>query len=158
MQYRPPNVNQEISNTNHFGLVSDSLKAAANECMASFTKSTDSVIPSYTLWGKKGCTRNSTLFLTGCSLPVLPVYLPTPGQQYIDLTPEVILKSLMTGLLKKSLMTGLLISLPVSFVGDTKRHRSLLSGVYARGAKRSHQSALECVTVLDSTTLREGQL
>ena len=31
-----------------------------------------------------------------------------------------------------------------------------LSGVYA--SKRSHQSALECVTVVDSTTLREGQL
>ena len=30
--------------------------------------------------------------------------------------------------------------------------------VYARGSKRSHQSALECVTVVDSTTLREGQL
>ena len=36
--------------------------------------------------------------------------------------------------------------------------RSLLSGVYARGSKRSQQSALECVTVVDSTTLREGQL
>ena len=36
--------------------------------------------------------------------------------------------------------------------------RSLLSGVYARGSKISHQSALECVTVVDSTTVREGQL
>ena len=34
--------------------------------------------------------------------------------------------------------------------------RSLLFG--ARGSKRSHQSALECVTVVDSTTVREGQL
>ena len=34
-------------------------------------------------------------------------------------------------------------TLPVSFGGDTKRRRSLLSGVYARGSKRSHQSALE---------------
>ncbi len=36
----------------------------------------------------------------------------------------------------------------------------LLSGVYgyAGGSKRSHQFALECVTVVDSTTLREGQL
>ena len=42
-------------------------------------------------------------------------------------------------------------ALPVSFGGDTKRRRSLLSGVYARGSKRSHQSALECVTVVDST-------
>ena len=42
-------------------------------------------------------------------------------------------------------------ALPVSFGGDTKSRRSLLSGVYARGSKRSHQSALECVTV-DSTT------
>ena len=43
-------------------------------------------------------------------------------------------------------------ALPVSFGGDTKSRRSLLSGVYARGSKRSHQSALECVTVVDSTT------
>ena len=34
-------------------------------------------------------------------------------------------------------------ALPVSFGGDTKSRRSLLSGVYARGSKRSHQSALE---------------
>ena len=42
-------------------------------------------------------------------------------------------------------------ALPVSFGGDTKsrRRRSLLSGVYARGSKRSHQSALECVTLVD---------
>ena len=31
----------------------------------------------------------------------------------------------------------------MSFGGDTKSRRSLLSGVYARGSKRSHQSALE---------------
>ena len=42
-------------------------------------------------------------------------------------------------------------TLPVSFGGDTKSRRSLLSGVYARGSKRPHQSALECVTVVDST-------
>ena len=42
-------------------------------------------------------------------------------------------------------------ALPVSFGGDTNSRRSLLSGVYARASKRSHQSALECVTVLDST-------
>ena len=40
--------------------------------------------------------------------------------------------------------------LQVYFGGDTKRCRSLLSGVYARGRKISHQS--ECVTVVDSTT------
>ena len=40
-------------------------------------------------------------------------------------------------------------ALPVSFGGDTKSRRSLLSGVCARGSKRSHQSALECVTVVD---------
>ena len=34
-------------------------------------------------------------------------------------------------------------ALPVSFGGDTKSRRSLLYGVYARGSKRSHQSALE---------------
>ena len=49
-------------------------------------------------------------------------------------------------------------ALPVSFGGDTKSRRSLPSGVYAMGSKISHQSALECVTVVDSTTLREGQL
>ena len=43
-------------------------------------------------------------------------------------------------------------SLPVSFGWDTKSHLSLLSGVYARESKRSHQSALECVTVVDSTS------
>ena len=37
-------------------------------------------------------------------------------------------------------------ALPVSFGGDTQSRRSLLSGVYARGSKRPHQSALECVT------------
>ena len=34
-------------------------------------------------------------------------------------------------------------ALPVSFGADTKSRRSLLSGVYARGSKRPHQSALE---------------
>ena len=34
-------------------------------------------------------------------------------------------------------------ALPVSFGGNTKSRRSLLSGVYARGSKISHQSALE---------------
>ncbi len=43
-------------------------------------------------------------------------------------------------------------ALPVYFGGDTKSRRSILSGVYARGSKRSHQAALECVTVVDSTT------
>ena len=42
-------------------------------------------------------------------------------------------------------------ALPVSFGGDTTSRRSSLSGVYARGCKISHQSALEC-TVMDSTT------
>ena len=43
-------------------------------------------------------------------------------------------------------------ALPVSFGGYTKSRRSLLYGVYARGSKISQQSALECVTVVDSTT------
>ena len=43
-------------------------------------------------------------------------------------------------------------ALPVSFGGDTKIRRSLLSGVYDRGSKTFHQSALECVTDVDSTT------
>ena len=43
-------------------------------------------------------------------------------------------------------------ALPVSFGGDTKSRRPLLSGVYASGSKISHQSARECVTVVDSTT------
>ena len=34
-------------------------------------------------------------------------------------------------------------ALPVSFGGDTKSRWSLLSGVYARGSKRSYQSTLE---------------
>ena len=40
-------------------------------------------------------------------------------------------------------------------LSDTKSHRALLSGVYARGSKRSHQSALECVTAVDSTAHSE---
>ena len=50
-------------------------------------------------------------------------------------------------------------TLPVYFGRDTKSRWSLLSGVYARRSKRSHQAALKCVTVVDSTTLtsiREG--
>ena len=39
-------------------------------------------------------------------------------------------------------------ALPVSFGGDTKSRRSLLSGVYARGSKISHQSAL---VIMDHT-------
>ena len=37
MQYRPPNEYQVVSNTNHYGYVSDSLGrlAGASECMAS---------------------------------------------------------------------------------------------------------------------------
>ena len=34
----------------------------------------------------------------------------------------------------------------MSFGGDTKSRWSLLSGVYARGSKRSHQSALDMQT------------
>ena len=34
-------------------------------------------------------------------------------------------------------------TLPVSFGGDTKSRRFFLSGVYAGGSKKSHQSALE---------------
>ena len=34
-------------------------------------------------------------------------------------------------------------ALPVSFGGDIESRRFLLSGVYARGSKRFHQSALE---------------
>ena len=48
-------------------------------------------------------------------------------------------------------------ALPVSFEGDTKIRRPILSGVYARGSKISHQSALECVTVVDPITFI-GQL
>ena len=41
---------------------------------------------------------------------------------------------------------------PLCHRGGTKSRWSLLSDVYARGSKISHQSALECVTVVDSTT------
>ena len=39
-------------------------------------------------------------------------------------------------------------ALPVYFGGDTKSRWSLLCGVYARGSKRSHQSALEMCNLL----------
>ena len=50
-------------------------------------------------------------------------------------------------------------ALPVSFGGYTESRRSLLYyGVYARGSKTFHQSALKCVTVVDSTTLKKVRL
>ena len=55
-------------------------------------------------------------------------------------------------------------ALPVSFGGDTKSRWSLLSGVYARGSKRSHQSALEMCNfswnppVLKSATIQRKTL
>ena len=50
-----------------------------------------------------------------------------------------------TSLRLRSFRNSVYPGLPVSFGGDTKSRRSFLyvSGVYARGSKRSHQSALE---------------
>ena len=48
-------------------------------------------------------------------------------------------------------------ALPASFRGDTKSHRSILSGVYARGSKRSHQSALEMCNLLWTPPLLEKE-
>ena len=39
-------------------------------------------------------------------------------------------------------------ALPVSFGGDSKSCRSLLSGIYARRSKRSYQSAVEMCNLL----------
>ena len=47
--------------------------------------------------------------------------------------------------------------LPVSFGRDTKSWWSLLSGVYARGSKRSH-TGRKFVTCSGRTNSREGQL
>ena len=49
------------------------------------------------------------------------------------------------------------LTLPVSFGRDTKSQWSLLSGVYARGSKRSHTGG-KCVTCSGLTNSREGQL
>ena len=55
MQYHPPNANQEVSNTRHFGCVSDSLGRlmAMSQCMASIlnidTCNTDVNKRAYTL-------------------------------------------------------------------------------------------------------------
>ena len=46
-------------------------------------------------------------------------------------------------------------ALPVSFGGDTKSCRSLLSGVYATGSKTSHQSAPVLVSI-DSSGVSRG--
>ena len=48
-------------------------------------------------------------------------------------------------------------ALPVAFGGDTKSRRSLLSGVYAGGSKRCHQSALEMCNLLWTPTLCNTQ-
>ena len=42
-----------------------------------------------------------------------------------------------------------------SFGGDTKSRRSLLSGVYARGSERSHQSALEMCNLSSTAPILE---
>ena len=47
--------------------------------------------------------------------------------------------------------------LPVSFGRDTKSRWSLLSGVYARGSKRSH-TGCKCVTCGGLANSREAQL
>ena len=44
-------------------------------------------------------------------------------------------------------------TLPVFFGGDSKSRRSLLSGVHARGSKRSHTRG-KCLTCLGLTTLK----
>ena len=44
----------------------------------------------------------------------------------------------------KKIITSVYPALPVSFGGDTKSHRSLLSGVYASGSKRSVDSTTHC--------------
>ena len=49
------------------------------------------------------------------------------------------------------------LTLPVSFGRDTKSRWSLLSGVYARGSKRSHTGG-KCVICHGLTISREGQL
>ena len=53
-------------------------------------------------------------------------------------------------------------ALPVYFGGDTKSRWSLLCGVYARGSKRTHQSALEMYNFLwtpdDSSLEKDNSL
>ena len=55
------------------------------------------------------------------------------------------------------LQVFILSHLPVSFGRDTKSRWSLVSGVYARGSKRSHTGG-KCVTCSGLTNSREGQL
>ena len=49
------------------------------------------------------------------------------------------------------------ITLPVCFGRDTESRLSLISGVYARGSKRSHTGG-KCVSCCGLTNSREGQL
>ena len=49
------------------------------------------------------------------------------------------------------------LTLPVSFGRDTKSRWFFLSGVYARGSKRSHTGG-KCVICSGLTNSREGQL
>ena len=60
-------------------------------------------------------------------------------------------------LLFRNLGNFVYVTLPVSFGRDTKSRWSLLSGVYARGSKRSHTGG-KCVTCSGLTNSREGQL
>ena len=69
---------------------------------------------------------------TGTSVPVEPMWTRATGRE--------------------------LVAIDRARFGKVSCGHGLLSGVYARRSKRSHLSALECVTVVDSTTFREGQL
>ena len=78
MQYRPPNVNQEFSNTNHSGSNSDSLGLllASSECMTS-AKKLD--IMMYLNWISSALAENTLTKMDIANRAVIPPHL-APGR------------------------------------------------------------------------------
>ena len=81
MQYRPPNVNQEFSNKNHFGSISDSLGrlSASSECMASVKTLDASLgIMMYLNWVSTAMAENTVTTMDIGNRVVIPPQL-APG-------------------------------------------------------------------------------
>ena len=80
MQYRPPYINQEFPNTNHFGSISDSLGrlSASSECRASVNKVDISLgIMMYFNWINTALAENTLTKMDLVNRAVIPPQLAT---------------------------------------------------------------------------------
>ena len=92
MQYRPPNVNQEFSNTNRFGSISDSFSrlSASSECMASVKKLGISLgIMMYLNWISTALAENTLTTMDFAKRAVIPPHLDLRSVGDIVLNPSL---------------------------------------------------------------------